>query len=103
MLDPRFKTLRVVSSLIGREQGKTIVEKYDKKTLFLMLFKCYYHLHPLVEFERGVEQKVEEDKNLNIFEMIISISELVIELAKRKPFIFKCYQVDVKDIKCPLQ
>jgi hypothetical protein len=54
MLDPRFKTLRLVSSLIGREQGKAIVEEYNKKSLFPMLFKCYYHLHQLVEFERGV-------------------------------------------------
>ncbi len=55
MLDPRFKTFHLVSSLIGCEQGKTIVEEYEKK-LFIssMIFKCYYHLHPLVEFERGV-------------------------------------------------
>jgi len=30
MLDPRFKTFHLVSSLIGREQGKAIVEEYDK-------------------------------------------------------------------------
>ncbi len=46
MLDPRFKTLHLVSSLIGHEQGKAIVEKYDKKSLFPMFLKCYYHLHP---------------------------------------------------------
>jgi len=46
MLDPRFKTFHLVSSFIGHEQGKTIVEKYDKKSLFPMLFKCCYHLHP---------------------------------------------------------
>jgi hypothetical protein len=103
MLDPRSKTLRVVSSFIGHEQGKTIVEKYDKKTLFLMFLKCYYHLHPLVEFERGVEQRVEEDKSSDIFEMIVSTNELAIELANKELLIFKCYQVDVKDIKCPLQ
>ncbi len=34
MLDPRFKTFHLVSSLIGREKGKTIVEEYDKKSLF---------------------------------------------------------------------
>jgi hypothetical protein len=53
MLDPRFKTLLLVLSFINLEQGKTIVEEYDKKSLFLMLMKCYYHLHPLVEFEKG--------------------------------------------------
>jgi hypothetical protein len=41
MLGPRFKTLRLVSSLIGCEQGKAIVEKYDKKSLFPMHFKCH--------------------------------------------------------------
>jgi len=46
MLDLRFKTLHLVSSLIGHEQGKAIVEKYDKKSLFPMFLKCYYHLHP---------------------------------------------------------
>jgi len=33
-----------------------------------MLLKYYYHLHPLVEFERHVvEQEVEKDKSLDIF------------------------------------
>jgi hypothetical protein len=30
MLDPRFKTFRLVSSLIGCEQDNAIVEKYDQ-------------------------------------------------------------------------
>jgi len=37
MLDPRFKTLRFMPSLIGCEQSKEIVKKYDKKLLFPML------------------------------------------------------------------
>jgi hypothetical protein len=32
MLDLRFKTLHLVSSFIGFEQNKAIVEKYDRKT-----------------------------------------------------------------------
>jgi len=35
MLDYRFKTLHLVSSLIGHEQGKAIVEEYDKNLYFL--------------------------------------------------------------------
>jgi len=62
MLEPRFKTFHLVSSLIGHEQGKTIVEKYDKKSLFPKFLKCYYHLHPSVEYEGGVvDEKVEKD------------------------------------------
>jgi hypothetical protein len=45
MLDLRFKTFHLMSSLIGHEQCKAIVEKYDKKSLFPMFLKCYYHLH----------------------------------------------------------
>jgi hypothetical protein len=71
---------------------------------FPMLLKCYYHLHTLVEYERGfVDQKVREDMSLDIFEMITSTSEPTMELVNRKLLIFKHYQVDVKNIKCPLQ
>ncbi len=68
-----------------------------------MLFKCYYHLHPLVEFERGVvDQRVEEDMIFDIFEMTTNTSDPTMELVNRELLIFKHYQVDVKDIKCPL-
>jgi len=103
MLDPRFKTLRIMSSFIGCEQVKAIVEEYDKKSLFLMLLKCYYHLHLLVEFARDVvDQRVKEDMNLDIFEMATNTSEPTTKLVNRKLLIFKRYQLDVKDIKCPL-
>jgi hypothetical protein len=103
MLDPRFKTLCLVSSFIGLEQSKAIVEAYDKNYLFLMLLKCYYHLHPLVESEKVVvDERVEKDKNLDIFEMTTSTSEPIMELVNRKLLIFKHYPVDVKDIKRPL-
>jgi hypothetical protein len=60
MLDLRLKTLHLVSSLIGHQKAKVINEEYDKKSLFPMLLKCYYHLHPFVEFKKGVvDQRVE--------------------------------------------
>jgi hypothetical protein len=92
-----------MSSLVGHEQGKAIVEEYDKKSLFSMLLMCHYHLHPLVEYERGiVDQRVEEDSSLDIFEMTTNISELAMELINRELLIFKRYQVHVKNIKCQL-
>jgi hypothetical protein len=104
MLNPRFKTLCLLSSFIGYEQGKTIVEKYEQKLLFPMLLKCHYNLHPLAKSRRGiVDQGVEKDNNLDIFEVITNASELVLELINKKLLIFKCYQVDVKDFKYPLQ
>jgi hypothetical protein len=37
MLDPRFKTFQLVSSLGGHEQDKAIVDEYDKKYLYHFL------------------------------------------------------------------
>jgi hypothetical protein len=97
MLDPRFKTLHLVSSLIGHEQGKAIIEEYDKKSLFPMFLKCYYYLHPLVEFEKGViNQRVEKDKSLDIFEMTINTSEPTTKLVNKELQIFKCIKSMLK-------
>jgi hypothetical protein len=102
MLNPRFLKNRLVSSLIGHEQSKAIVEEYDKK-LFPILLKCYYHLHPLVESKMGfVDKKVEEDKTLAIFEMTTNTSEPTTKLVNKELLIFRHYQVDVKDVKCSL-
>jgi len=68
-----------------------------------MLLKCYYYLHPLVESKRGVvDQKVEENMSLDIFETTTNTSDPTTKLVNRELFIFRCYQLDVKDIKCPL-
>jgi hypothetical protein len=48
MLNRRFKSLRIISSFAGREQGVVIVEEYDRKPLYLMLAKCHEYLHHLV-------------------------------------------------------
>jgi len=48
MLDPRFQSLRIISSFVGREQDIILVEKYDRKSLYPMLVKCHEHLYPLV-------------------------------------------------------
>ncbi len=51
------------------------------KTIVFYVLKGYYHLHPLVEFERGVvDQKVEEDMSLDIFEMTNNTNESTMEL-----------------------
>ncbi len=92
-----------MSTLIGCEQGKAIVEECDQKYLFPMILKCYFHFNPLVESERGVvDQRVEENRSLDIFEMVASTNELTTKLICRELLIFKHYQVNVKDIKCPL-
>jgi hypothetical protein len=92
-----------VCSLVGCEQGKAIVAKYDTLKKIPMFLKRHYHLHPLQKSERGVvDQSVEKDSNLDIFEMTVSTSEPTTKLINRELLIFRHYQVDVKDMKCPL-
>jgi hypothetical protein len=49
MLVLKFKNLRLMFPCIALEWGKDIVEKYDRKTLYLMLLNCYHYLHLLFE------------------------------------------------------
>jgi hypothetical protein len=68
-----------------------------------MLFKCHYHLHPFAKTKRGViDQRVEKDNSLDMFKMTTNTNELTMKIINRKLLIFTHYQVNVKDIKCPL-
>jgi hypothetical protein len=50
-----------------------------------------------------VEEGFIENCNLNIFDMNASTSEPTKELIDRELLIFRRYQVNVKEINCPLQ
>jgi hypothetical protein len=71
MLDPRFKSLRLVSFLIGRQQIVSIVEEYDQQSLFPMLLKCYHILHTMAKFEHVANMQIDEESSLDIFEMYV--------------------------------
>ncbi len=48
-----------------------IVEEYDIKFLCFMFLKCHRHLHPLGGSKSdSVDVRIDEDCNLDIFEMI---------------------------------
>jgi len=88
----------------GHEKGLNIIEEYDRRSLYLMLLKCYHYLHPMLELEiKYVDQIGDVKSNLDIFEQITSTSELVTKRFVGKMLIFRSYQVDSKEIKCPLQ
>jgi hypothetical protein len=105
MLNPKYKSLHIVSSFVRKEQGVVLVEEYDKKSLYLMLVKCHEHLHPLVRLERisPYQDIFNQDCCFDIFEHTTSTNEPIEKLVKRELVIFKRYQMDVKDIKCFLQ
>ncbi len=105
MLDPRFKSLPIVSSFVGKEQGVALVKEYDRKTLYPMLMKCHEHLHPLVRLDMNCANQnlFQQDYSLDIFEQTTNTNEPVKEFMNRELLVFRKYQLDVKDIKCPLQ
>jgi hypothetical protein len=63
----------------------SILEKYNKKSLYHMLVKCYHHLHPLTSNgSASMKERVIENCSLNAFEMTISTSEPTMELVSRE-------------------
>jgi len=105
MLNPTYENLHMVFSFVGKEQGVALVEKYDRKSLYPMLVKCHGHFDHLVRSKTNYANYnfFYHDCSLDIFEQIASTSEPVKKFVKRELLIFKRYQLDVKDIKCPLQ
>jgi hypothetical protein len=102
-LDPRFKNFRLVSSFVGCEQG-IFVEEYDQKSLKPMFLKCYHHLHLMQNYDiESTKHRSYENNNLDIFKMIANKNELVTELVNKKFLIIKKFQVDPKEIECPMQ
>jgi hypothetical protein len=66
MFDLGSKNFCQMFSFIGCEQGVTIVEEYDRKSLFPMFLKCHHHVHPMVEFKSYfANQGNDEDSSLN--------------------------------------
>jgi hypothetical protein len=88
MLDLKFKSLCLVSSFVGHEEGVSIVDEYDKRTMYLMLLKCYHYLHLMTKFVGCVDKIGDEDYSLYIFQQTTSK-----ELVTKKLLIFRYYQV----------
>jgi hypothetical protein len=103
MLDPILKSLHLISFFVDQEEGINIVNKYDRRTVYFMFLKCYHHLHPMIESIGCVDQTIDEDCGLDIFQQIVSINEPMKKLVTMELLIFRHYQVDPKDIMCLLQ
>jgi len=79
------------------------MDEYDRRTLYLVFLKCYHHLHPITEYVGCVDQIGDEDSNLDIFQQRTHTNEPSKELVTKELLIFRCYQMNPKDIKCPFQ
>jgi hypothetical protein len=68
MLNPRFKNFRLIFSYVGKKQGVSIVQQYDRKAWYPMLVKTYNHLHLVGNVASSfVDQDVDKDCGLDIF------------------------------------
>jgi hypothetical protein len=100
MLDGQDLRVFVLCLHVGREQGVFIVEKYDEKTLYPMLLKCYHYLHLVGKSCRSQRWWL---GRLDIFQMTSTNCEHAKELVTIELLNFKRFHVDVKDIiKCLL-
>ncbi len=50
MLDLKFKNICLIIFFIGYEKGVSIVEEYDRQSIYPMFLKCYHYLHPMAKF-----------------------------------------------------
>jgi hypothetical protein len=58
-------------------------KEYDQNSLFFMFLKFYHHLHPFFKVESSFAYKIDENKSLDVIEMVAntnkSAKEFVIE------------------------
>jgi hypothetical protein len=67
ILDLRFKSLCLISSFVGQEEGVSVVDEYDRRILYPIFLKCYHHLHPMTKFVGCVDQTCDGNFSLNKF------------------------------------
>jgi hypothetical protein len=71
--------------------------------LIPMLLKCSHIFHPMAKFGLVADMQTNEERTFNIFEMFIGTSKPTKEVVNKELQMFMRFQVDVKDIKCPLE
>jgi hypothetical protein len=71
MLAPQYKNLPFIFLFIGHDTIILIINEYDKKSLILMMLKCYEHLYHNfgVLDSQSTQLNINARCNLNIFEM----------------------------------
>jgi hypothetical protein len=57
----------------------------------------------MVEFGHVANMQTNEESSLDIFEMSIGTNEPTKEVANKELLMFRRFQVDLKEIKCPLE
>ncbi len=68
-----------------------------------MLLRCYHIFHPMAKFGQVANMQTNEEYSLDVFEMYAGTSEPTKEVVNKELLMFRRFQVDVKEINCPLK
>jgi len=77
------------------------VEEYDQQSLFPMLLKCYHIYHVMVEFVAYMQ--IDKKIAWTFLKCLLKQVSQQKEVVNKELHMFIRFQVDVKDIKCPLE
>jgi hypothetical protein len=99
MLNPKFKSLCLVFSFIGRYQIVVMVEQYILCS-WNVIITCIHRYNLIMVL---LTKRMGDDNNLDFFQMTSRSTKPTKKLVKRVLLVFRQYQMDVKEIKCPLQ
>ncbi len=78
----------------------SIVEEYDRKTLYPMLVKSYNHLHRIVD--GGNFGSTNQNCGLDICQMMSNNTKIAKEVVTKELSDFRRCHMDLKEIKDPL-
>ncbi len=59
--------------------------------------------YPVAKFGLVANMQIDGENSVNIFEMFVKTNEPTKELMNKELHMFGRFQMDVKDIKCPLE
>jgi len=68
-----------------------------------MFLKCYHIFHLMAKFGPMKNMQTNEESSLDIFKMSTKTSEPTKEVMNKELLMFRRFQMDVKNIKCPLK
>ncbi len=100
MLDPRFKSMKLVTMFMGHENVAFEIVKYDEKLLMLLLIEGNkFLMFSKVEVIFDLHSKV---NSKGLFHITSSIVETYKDIVSKELVGFQQFPLDVKGYKCAL-
>ncbi len=102
MLDPHFKALHIVESLVGYENAIKLASKYDAKVVIPLLMVCFQQLNPNIVATTTTTNDARLGLKENMFGIGVSIEESFQTLFIKELFLFKTLFISSSTCANPL-